>query len=136
MMPPILFDDALDDAQPDACSYADGLGGVEGIEDLRLAFERDADAVVADADAEIGVWLVRIGGRFLRPCAHADVSMLRNGVDGVVEQIGPDLVEAGALAVQRRKVRREVLLDDDLFFAQLVGEDDHGGVDAVVDVDV
>ncbi len=61
--------------------------------------------------------------------------MLRNCVDCVVEQVGPDLVEAGAFAMERRKVGREVFLDDDLFLAKFVPEDDQRGMDAVVDVD-
>ncbi len=55
----ILLDDALDDAKPDSCADSDGFRGVEGIEDLRLAFERNADAVIADADAEVDVRVVR-----------------------------------------------------------------------------
>jgi hypothetical protein len=32
----VLVDDTLHDAKSDSCSHADGLGRVEGIEDLRL----------------------------------------------------------------------------------------------------
>src|SRR5258707_6231021 len=61
----ILFDDALDDAKSDARSDADGLGGVEGVEDQRLAFERYADSGVAEADAEIELGVGGAGGFLL-----------------------------------------------------------------------
>ncbi len=48
----VLLDDALDDAEAEAGADAYGLGGVEGVEDVGLAFERDAGAVVGDGDAE------------------------------------------------------------------------------------
>ena len=47
----ILLDDAMDDSQPKSCSDTNGLGGVEGIEDVRLNIERDAAAIIADANA-------------------------------------------------------------------------------------
>ena len=104
----VLLNDALNDAESDAGADADGLGGVEGVEDLGLAFERDSGAVVGDADAEIGVGFAGVGF-LLGPGANADLAMLGYGVDGVVEEVGPDLIEAGALAVQNGKVGSEGL---------------------------
>ena len=57
------------------------------------------------------------------------------GVDGVVEKVGPDLVEAGAFALEGFKAGREVFLQGDLLLAEFVGEDDQGCMDALVDVD-
>ena len=48
----VLLDNALHDAEAEAGAYADGFSGVEGVEDVGLAFERDAGAVVGDGDAE------------------------------------------------------------------------------------
>src|SRR5579862_9595268 len=115
----VLVDQALHDAKADACANAYWLGCVKGIEDVGLAFERNAGAVIPPADAKVGVGFVC---DVLGPGANADDSMLGYGVDCVVEQIGPDLIESGALGVQRRKVGRQVFLDDDLFFAELVSE--------------
>src|SRR5260370_42119471 len=84
----ILIDDALDDAEADACADAYGFGGVEGGEDEGLVLGGVADAVVADADAEIGLRNVWAGGLFLRPGANEDKSVLRYCFDGVVDQIG------------------------------------------------
>src|SRR6266702_3672296 len=68
----VLVDDALDDAQAQAGANADGLGGVEGIEDAGLAFEWDAGAVVGDGYVKVvaglGAGGVRVGGTFLYPC--------------------------------------------------------------------
>ncbi len=130
----VLLDDAMHDAEAQAGADAYGLGGVEGVEDVGLAVERDAAAVVADADAEVGS-VFAVGERFLGPRADADAAVLWDGVDGVVEQIGPDLVEAGAVGMEERKVGGEVFFEDDLLFAKFVAEDDERGVDAVVDVD-
>ena len=129
----ILLDDAMHDAQAEASAYADGLGGVEGVEDLGLAFDGDAGAVVADADAEVSL-LFTVGERFLCPGANADATALRDGVDGVVEEIGPDLIEAGAFGVEEGKVGGEIFFEGDFFFAEFVAEDDERGIDAVVDV--
>ena len=49
----VLLDDALHDAEAEAGAGSDGLGGVEGVEDVGLAFEWDAGAVVGDGDAEV-----------------------------------------------------------------------------------
>ena len=49
-----LVDDALYDAETDTGADADRLGGIERVEDMRLAFQRNTDTVVAYADAEIG----------------------------------------------------------------------------------
>ena len=47
----VLLDDAMDDAKPKSCADANGLGGVEGIEDVSLDIKRDAAAVIADPNA-------------------------------------------------------------------------------------
>lgn len=71
----VLLHDALNDAQADAGADAYRLRGVKGIEDVGLAFERDSGAVVADADAEIDVWLAGVDVVF-GPGADADLSVL------------------------------------------------------------
>ena len=93
----VLLDDAMDDSEAEACAYADGLGCVKGVEDVCLNVERDSAAVIADANAKASSWLILTGDRFLCPCADGNTAMLWNGVYGVVEKIGPDLIEAGAI---------------------------------------
>ena len=128
----VLLDDAMHDAEAEAGANAYGLRGVEGVEDQRLALEWNPGAVVADADAEVcSVFAVR--ERFLGPRANADATALWNGVDGVVEEVGPDLIEAGAVGVEEGKVRGEIFFEGDFFFAEFVAEDDERGIDAVVD---
>ena len=55
-----LIDDALYDAETDTGADADWLGGIERIEDMRLAVQRNTDAVVAYANAEIGAPIVGV----------------------------------------------------------------------------
>ena len=57
------------------------------------------------------MWDLSGVGIFLGPRANADVAVLGDGVDGVVEEVGPDLVEAGALGVQSREVGSEGFFD-------------------------
>ena len=47
----VLLDDAVDDSKPKSCADANGLGSVEGIEDMRLDIERNAATIIADANA-------------------------------------------------------------------------------------
>ena len=46
----ILLDDAMNDTESKSCADTDRLGGVEGIEDMCLNIERNAAAVIADAN--------------------------------------------------------------------------------------
>lgn len=45
-------DDACGDGESEAGSFAGGLGGEEGFEDVRQGVGRDACAAVGDVDAE------------------------------------------------------------------------------------
>ena len=101
----VLLDDALHDSKSDPSADPDGLRRVEGVKDLGLAVKWDSAAVIAHADAEIDMRVVRAGAFLFCPGTDANVSMLRDCVDRVVEQVGPDLIETRALAVQGRKVR-------------------------------
>src|ERR1700690_4019107 len=98
----VLLRDALDDAEAEAGADADGLGGVEGGEDAGLAFQRDAGALAGNRNAKEAAWLAGrrgVTGRLLLPGADANVAALGDRVDRIVQQVGPDLVEAGALAL-------------------------------------
>src|SRR5665213_1164436 len=128
----ILLHDAMHDAEADAGAHADRFGGVEGIEDVRLAFGRDAAAVIADADANLGAAILK---RFLDPRPDLDMAMRRSGIDGIVEQVGPYLIEPGAEGLKYREIGGEFFLDHNLLLAKLVGENDERGMNAVVDVD-
>src|ERR1035438_10199523 len=132
----VLLGDALHDAEAEAGAYADGLGGVEGVEDAGLAFQRDAGAVVGNRNAKVAARLAGrpgVTGRLFLPGVDANVAALGDRVDGIVQQVRPDLVEPGALALQGGQVRGEVLFEDDLLLAKLVAEDGQGCVEALVD---
>src|SRR6266851_2362349 len=132
---PVLLDDAVNDPKSKSRTDAYGLRGVERVEDVGLDIVRNAAAVIGDANAEVRARLIRTGDRFLRPCAHSDAAALGYGVDGVVEQVGPYLVQTGRLRMQQRQIGGKVLLDHDLLLAQLMGKNNEGCMDAVVDVD-
>ena len=46
----VIADDALDDIEAEAGTFADGLGGEEGFEDAPLHIQGDSGAIVADLD--------------------------------------------------------------------------------------
>src|SRR5690349_16437586 len=105
----------MHNAESQARSHPDRLGCIEGIEDMRLTLERNSAAVIGDANADVCCMLVRF--RRLSPGLDGNPAPRADSVDGVIQQVGPYLVQAGALALQRRQVGSEVLLDRDLLLA-------------------
>src|SRR5579864_4421899 len=80
-------DDAVGDVEAQPAPLAYLLGGEERLEDAGLDLRRDSKTVVADLDHRILTLLAR---------ANAQLTFAIHGVDGVVDQIGPDLVQFGA----------------------------------------
>ncbi len=87
-----LRDDAVDDFEAEAGSGALRLGGEERLEDVGKNFGRNAGAVIADADDE------PIG---LGPGGDFELCAVRRSIDGIVDEVGPDLAEGGAARTDR-----------------------------------
>src|SRR5262249_31710017 len=92
---PVVFsDDAVDRVQPQSGAFALRFRGEKGVEDAPLDFRRNARPVVNDLDQNV----VRFG-RGMNP----QVSPAVHGVDGVVDQVRPDLIERAAEGVNARQ---------------------------------
>src|SRR6266849_9350191 len=78
------------DVQAEARSAADVLRREERLEDPRLDLRRDAWPIVGDLDQDADV---------LPGGADSQVSLAVHRVDGIVDEIGPDLVELAAVRV-------------------------------------
>src|SRR5688572_31550120 len=120
----MLVDDALDDAEAQAGAFTFGLGREEGLEDPRHHFVWDSGAVIDDTDHHTGSFTTPLHRRLDR-----DGTFTFQGMYGVLDQVGPDLVELvcvdghpGKFAVTARH----------RYTTQLIVEDDEGRLDTLV----
>src|ERR1044072_4395067 len=90
--------DAPGNIETETGASADVFGGEERVENPALNLGRNSRAVVAHGDDHAG----RVDGG---PDAHAPAWC---GVDGIVEQVGPDLIELTTVAVDGRQPLRDV----------------------------
>src|SRR5579863_4738208 len=91
----MFLNDAHDGVEAEAGAFANGLGGEEGIEDARFDFRRNAWAVVADLDAN---------GVKVAAGTDAEFALAVHGVDSVVDEIGPNLVEFAPESADAREI--------------------------------
>ena len=114
-------------SSPRPGALADRLRREERVEDARLAASAGMPrSVVADLDETRWPWLAR---------AHGDPAASADGVDRVVDQVRPDLVELGPRRLDGRQVGVELAHDLDLLRAQLVRQQRERALEALVDVD-
>ena len=116
-------DDSLRDVEAEA-GAADVLGGEKRFEGTGGNVRRHAGAGIADLDHR--TITVRAGG-------DAQSSRTTHRIDGVVDQVGPDLVQLTGIGLDVRHVGP--VLPDHLDPAQPVASDDEGALDAVTQVD-
>ena len=83
----LLGDDAVNDLEAEAGAGSLRLSGEERLEDARKNIGWNPGAVIDDRDNK------PIG---LGPSGDFEFPALRGGVDGVVDEIGPDLAESVA----------------------------------------
>src|ERR1039458_1640392 len=88
--------DAVGDIEAQPAALAHVLGGEERLEDARLYLGRDAGSVVADLDHDVGAVASRL---------NSQLAFAVHGIDGVVYQVGPDLVEVAAGGADRKSTR-------------------------------
>src|SRR5215216_3488621 len=119
-------DDAAGDVQPEPGSLAHALGREERLPDPRLEGWRDARPVVGDLDAG-PIALARRPNPEGAPAAHS--------VDGVVDQVGPDLVQLTPMGADLRQATVVLAVDRDGVL-ELVAEDRDGVLEAIVQVDL
>src|SRR5437763_15312742 len=118
-------DDAIADVETEAGAVADILGREEGLEDAPLQFGRDSRSRVADLDEDAVAFP---GG------PHGQRALAAHGVDGVVDEVGPDLIQLARLRADLGKAA--VVVADNLHtLLELVAQDDQRALEPVVHVD-
>ena len=90
-----MADQAPDDVEAQAGALADRLGGEERLEHALADVGGNARPVVDDADDDA----LALAGR-----GHVDAARLRNGIERVVDQVRPDLIELAGEAANARQV--------------------------------
>src|SRR5271165_1058726 len=98
-------DNPLDDIEAKAGPFADGLGGKKGIENTALDFGRDTGAIVDNFYEH----KFRLGGRM----NFKDLLTIWDGghsADGVVDQVGPNLIQLAAVGGNLREMLVELAL--------------------------
>src|SRR6266487_3719323 len=116
------------EGEAEAGAFADGLGGVAGLEDVGADGVGDTWSGVADLDQSAVA--VAAG-----PDRQGAVAV--HGVDGVVDQVGPDLIQLARVGEQlwQRAVVVAYHLDACAEF-ELVREHRQGCVEPVMDIDL
>src|SRR5437867_1187874 len=108
-LPAVLAHDAVGDGEAEARAAAGGLGGEEGIEDLREVIGRDTHAVVADLDAH---------GRVFAFSCERQLAAVGHGVAGVHDEVHENLLQPPVVAVDARKPADKLRVQSDLRGAQ------------------
>src|SRR5271157_1258727 len=116
----MFFYYALDGVQTQSCALAYSLGGEEGFENAGLDVGRNSRTGVADLHYNTTV--IAIG-------SNSKVAGSVHGVDGVVDDVGPDLIEFTAERIHQQRRGLIVAFDDHSFF-QFVVEDSQSGFEA------
>ncbi len=88
-----LHNEVAADIQSQSRAFSGGLGGEEGIEDLRLVLLRDAGTVVLDLDDDPRA--VSMRSQYQR-------ALTVHGVDGVVDDVRPYLVQLARVRLNYR----------------------------------
>ena len=83
----MLSDDDLCGVQAEACSIPDSLGGEEGIKDIGFDLGRNSRTVIANFNDDRVV---------LAEGADTEFALALQGVYGVFDEVGPDLIQFGA----------------------------------------
>ncbi|MEY2599456.1 MAG: hypothetical protein RLZZ142_1715 [Verrucomicrobiota bacterium] len=99
------IDDAAGDPEAESRALVGGFGGEEGFEDAVEVFGGDAAAGVGDAEAEVGFFLelgeaveVGVGGGCEADLEEDASGFVSDGVPGVEDEVGDDLLELGDFA--------------------------------------
>src|SRR5208282_2577414 len=118
------FDDPADDIETKTGAFANTLGGEKRIEDAGDLFGRNPRAVIGNFHEDE---IIFASG------ANGELAAAFHGVGGVVDEIGPDLIEFAAAGHDFGKIGSVVADDRDAAF-ELVIHDRKGGFEAALDV--
>src|SRR5690242_3026128 len=86
--PAHFLDDAMNYIEAEAGSFAHALGGKKRLKDARLYFRWDARAIVGDLHEHVLIFAHR---------THDQLALFFHGVDGVVDEVCPHLIQLAAV---------------------------------------
>src|SRR5260221_11886401 len=121
----VLFHDSLHRVEAEAGSFSNTLGREKGLKDVRLNLGWYSRTVIADFHDRARI--VAIG-------SDAKFALSMHGVDGVVDDVRPDLVEFAAKGIHAKQLGRIVAHDGDTVL-QLVIQDRCCGLQPFYDDD-
>ena len=81
---PVLLHDSLNGVEAEPGAFADSFGGEERFEDVRLHVGRNSRAVIGDLHHNAIV--LAIG-------SNSKLAFAAHGVNGVVDEVGPNLIQ-------------------------------------------
>ena len=122
--PFVLLDDAVHRGEPQARALPEGLGGIEGLEDVLEHCRSHATPVIPDREQDIvpgpgpevrgAVFRVRrrVSG------LDADPAHTLDGIPGIDAEIGQELVDLGGVHADRPKARQRLLDQVDVLAQQ------------------
>src|SRR5690242_21942377 len=96
------FHDSLSSIETQACALSDSLGGEEWFEDMGLDIGRNTGTAVANLDHDTGIILIRAQPKF---------ALAVHGVNRVINDVGPNLVQFAPKGVHQKRNRLILTLD-------------------------
>src|SRR6185437_8794013 len=121
---PNVLDDAIDNIEAKAGALADALGGEKWIEDTRHCVRWNAGAIVGNFHEDE---IVFAGG------ADGELAAALHGIGGVVDEIGPDLIQFAAARHHFGEIG-SILADDGDAAFELVIHDGESSFEAALDI--
>src|SRR5260370_26895554 len=91
---PVFFHDTLNRVEAQPCSLPYPLGCEKWFKDVCLNFGRNAWTVVANLHHNATVVLIG---------SHSKLAFSAHGVDGVINDVGPDLIELAAKCIHQKR---------------------------------
>src|SRR5712691_6847694 len=91
--------DSAHRVEPEPCAFSYSLGSEKRIEDMGLNFRRDTGAIVSNLHQHT-IKLPR--------GTQPDFTLALHGFDGVIDEVGPDLIELASVGANLRQ--RPVIL--------------------------
>src|SRR6058998_2414386 len=113
--------DAIADHKTEACPGPNTFGREERLEHVRLNIGRDARAVVHNLDNDLIVF---------ERSTYANFAFPIDSADGVINEIGPDLVELAAMS--HDTWQRTIVCPSDSHVFHFVTEHGQGALQALV----
>src|SRR5580692_7733753 len=110
------------ETQPGTLAHT--LGGEKRFKDVRLHFGRDTWSIVADFDQ----YTIKLARR-----ANVQFTLALHGIYGVIDQVGPNLIQFAAARAELRQRTVEIEFDRDALL-EAVAEHEQGAFETLVDV--